>query len=155
MCSQATAGSARGVALADFLAVLGRVEQSAVTKATMSMRSKLGGALLVDQDVPLLPLDSLGQVLRLLPAYVSQQYRECGDEEKFRKEVMSTLPELLAVEAESWVVTVSPSARTSEQKCTGGRSVAYARAAHAAFLLCALWRCVLWAHCHMPCAPTG
>eukprot|EP01043_Picozoa_sp_COSAG02_P050375 COSAG02_NODE_5171_length_4573_cov_4.774475_2_plen_663_part_00 len=95
------------VSLTDFLSIVGRLQTAAVTKAAYYVRTRLGSVLRCVRDVPLVPLTELLAVLRLLPLSIVQEYRECGDEQRFRDTVMTfaELPELLAKEAESWTVT--------------------------------------------------
>ena len=95
------------ISLTDFLSIVGRLGTTAVVKAAYFVRTRLGTMLPCVADVPLLPLDELLAVLRLLPLSVVTQYRESGDEQRFREAVMAfaELPDLLAQEAESWTVT--------------------------------------------------
>ena len=95
------------VSLTDFLSIVGRMQTDTVTKAAYYVRTRLGSVLPCVRDVPLLPLNQLLAVLRLLPLSIVQEYRENGDEQRFREEVMTfaEMPELLAQEAESWTVT--------------------------------------------------
>ncbi len=95
------------VSLTDFLSIVGRLQPVAVAKAAYYVRTRLGSVLRCVRDVPLVPLTELLAVLRLLPMAIVQEYRECGDEQRFRDTVMTfaELPELLAKEAESWTVT--------------------------------------------------
>ena len=95
------------VSLTDFLSIVGRLQTNAVAKAAYYVRTRLGSVLRCVRDVPLVPLTELLAVLRLLPLAIVQEYRENGDEQRFRDAVMTSaeLPELLAQEAESWTVT--------------------------------------------------